>query len=124
MALSDREQIIACYEKMYDCEIRKDTDGLKEVLDDTYILIHMTGVRMNRQEFIAAILDGTLNYYWCEHIHEPVIINGEKASMKGDTKVEAAVYGGSKHVWKLRLDCSFIKREGRWKMTKSVASTY
>lgn len=122
--MDDREQIIDCYETMYDCMIRKDTEGLKDVLDESYVLVHMTGVRMNRQEYLDALLDGTLNYYRCEHEHEPVVINGEKATMKGDTKVEAAVYGGSGHVWRLRLDCTFVRREGGWKMTKSVASTY
>ena len=109
--MDDREQIIDCYETMYDCMIRKDTEGLKEVLDESYVLVHMTGVRMNRQEYLDALLDGTLNYYRCEHEHEPVVINGEKAS-------------GSGHVWRLRLDCTFVRREGGWKMTKSVASTY
>ena len=47
-----------------------------------------------------------------------------KAKLTGDTRVVAAVYGGGKHEWPLRLVCDFIKKEGVWKMTKSVASTY
>lgn len=122
--MSDREEIIRCYEAMYDGEIRKDIPYLKQFLDESYILIHMTGVKMNRQEYFDAVMDGTLNYYWCDHEHEDVRINGDHAFMRGDTKVEAAVYGGSKHVWRLRLDCEFVKKEGEWKMTLSKASTY
>ena len=124
MAMNDKEQIIACYEAMYDGEIRKDTEYLKKYLDESYVLVHMTGVRMNRQEYFDAVLDGTLNYYWCRHERETVTIHGDTASLRGDTRVEAAVYGGGKHVWPLRLDCEFVKKEGVWKMTKSVASTY
>lgn len=122
--MSDREEIIRCYEAMYDGEIRKDIPYLKQFLDESYILIHMTGVKMNRQEYFDAVMDGTLNYYWCRHEHADVRINGDHAYMRGDTKVEAAVYGGSKHVWRLRLDCEFVKKEGEWKMTLSKASTY
>ena len=124
MPQSDREQIIACYEAMYDGEIRKDIGYLKKYLDESYVLVHMTGVRMNRQEYFDAVLDGTLNYYWCRHERETVTIHGDTAVLRGDTRVEAAVYGGGKHVWPLRLDCEFVKKEGVWKMTKSVASTY
>lgn len=122
--MSDKEEIIACYKAMYDGEIRKDIQYLGQVLDESYVLVHMTGTRMNRQEYFDAILDGTLNYYWCEHERLTVTISEDRAEMIGDTKVEAAVYGGSKHIWPLRLKCEFVKKEGGWKMTKSVASTY
>ena len=122
--MTDREEIIACYEAMYDGEIRKDTEYLSHYLDESYVLVHMTGTRMNRQEYFDAVLDGTLNYYWCRHEKETVHINGNRAELIGDTRVEAAVYGGGKHVWPLRLKCDFVKKEGVWKMTKSVASTY
>ncbi len=43
--MGDREEIIACYEAMYDGEIRKDTEYLKNYLDESYVLVHMTGTR-------------------------------------------------------------------------------
>lgn len=122
--MSDKDEIIACYKAMYEGEIRKDIEFLKNYLDDSYVLVHMTGVRMNRQEYFDAILDGTLNYYDCEHKKMSVTVNGDKATLIGDTRVSAAVYGLSRQYWNLRLDCSFIKKDGTWKMTKSVASTF
>ena len=122
--MTDKEQIIQLYKEMYTAMVNKDRAELERVHDDSFVLVHMTGMRQPKEVYISSIMDGTLNYYRCEHEHEPVVINGEKATMKGDTKVEAAVYGGSGHVWRLRLDCTFVRREGGWKMTKSVASTY
>ncbi|MBE6129497.1 MAG: nuclear transport factor 2 family protein [Erysipelotrichaceae bacterium] len=122
--MNDREEIIACYEAMYDGECRKDTEYMAQYLDESYVLVHMTGTRMNRSEYFAAILDGTLNYYRYRHEAIDVKIEGNKAKLTGDTRVVAAVYGGGKHEWPLRLVCDFIKKEGVWKMTKSVASTY
>ena len=55
--MNDEEKIRECYRKMYEGMIRKDTDLLKESLDETYELVHMTGVRISRQEYIDAILD-------------------------------------------------------------------
>lgn len=122
--MNDREAVKACYEAMYDGMIRKDTEHLKEYLDESYVLVHMTGARMDREEYFEALLDGTLNYYWCRHENSRIEIHGDTARMIGDTRVEAVVYGGSKHVWPLRLDCTFVRTEGKWKMTGSRASTY
>ncbi len=120
----DREQIIACYKAMYDGMIRKDIEYLKEYLDESYELIHMTGVRMDRQEYFDAMLDGTLNYYSCEHKHISVSISGDTAELTGDTRVSAAVYGGSRRFWNLRLTCTLIRKGGKWRMTRSAASTF
>ena len=122
--MNDKEAVIACYEAMYEGMIHKDTAALRKVLDESYVLVHMTGTKMDLDEYCDAIFDGTLNYYRYKHEHENVAVNGNRASMTGDTRVEAAVYGGSKHTWPLRLKCEFVKREEGWKMTKSVASTY
>ncbi len=122
--MNDRDEIIACYKAMYDGEIRKDIDYLKEYLDESYTLIHMTGTVMNRQEYFDAILDGTLNYYRYEHEHISVTVTEDTASPAGDTKVEAAVYGGGKRFWNLRLECTFIKKKGKWLKTRSAASMY
>lgn len=122
--MDDKCAVIACYKAMYEGEIRKDIEMLKEHLADSYILVHMTGTKMNRQEYFDAILDGTLNYYSARHEHMSVSVNGNTANMTGDTCVEAAVYGGSRRFWSLRLKCEFIKENDVWKMTRSVASQY
>ncbi len=122
--MNDRDEIIACYRAMYEGEIRKDTEYLKTVLDPSWYLIHMTGVRMNRQEFFEALIDNTLNYYRCRHIHTDTVIEENTARMAGDTRVEAAVYGSGKHWWNLRLDSTFEKKEGKWFLTGCTASVF
>ena len=89
--MSDREEIVRCYEAMYDGEIRRDIPYLKKYPDESCVLIHMNGIKMNRQEYFDAVMDGTLNYYRCRHEHEDVRIDGNYAFMGGDTKVEAVV---------------------------------
>lgn len=122
--LSDEEQICNCYKEMYRAMTAKEASALSEVLDDSFVLIHMTGLRQTKEQFINAVLDGTLNYYSYSHENMLVGINGETATLKGQTKVLAAVFGGGKHTWQLQQECTIKKINGVWKITLSKASIY
>ena len=122
--MSDTTAVQNCYKAMYAAMIDKDRAGLEEVLDDSFVLVHMTGMHQNREEFITAVLDGTLNYYSSVHENLPVTVNGDSAVITGQSYVQAAVFGGGKHYWHLQQKCSLKKTDGQWKITRSVASTY
>lgn len=122
--MDEKELIRNAYQKMYDGMIAKDGEILREVLDDSFVLVHMTGMRQPKKEFIKAVLNGTLNYYSAEHEHMPVEINGDTAVLTGQSYVAAAVFGGGRSNWHLQQKCSMKKVEGEWKITRSVASTY
>ena len=119
------EQIIRdAYIRMYEGMIKKDESILREVLDDGFVLVHMTGMRQPKQAFIKAVLNGTLNYFSAEHENMPVEISGDTAVLTGQSYVAAAVFGGGRHNWHLQQKCSLKKTDGVWKITRSVASTY
>ena len=119
------EQIIRdAYIRMYEGMIKKDESTLREVLDDSFVLVHMTGMRQPKQAFIKAVLNGTLNYFSAEHENMPVEISGDTAVLTGQSYVAAAVFGGGRHNWHLQQKCSLKKTDGVWRITRSVASTY
>lgn len=122
--MNDKENIQSVYKAMYAAMIAKDKDGLDAVLDDSFVLVHMTGMRQSKSEFVDAVLDGTLNYYSAVHENIPVTINGDNAVITGQSYVQAAVFGGGKHYWHLQQKCSLKKTGDKWKITRSVASTY
>lgn len=122
--MDDREQIKQCYEEMCSAMITKDRKALENVLDDSYVLVHMTGMCQSKSEFIGAVMDGTLNYYSAVLESESVEITGDTAVVVGRSYVQAAVFGGGKHYWHLQQTCSLKKTNGQWKITRSVASTY
>ena len=122
--LSDEEQIRNCYKEMYRAMTAKEASALSKVLDDSFVLIHMTGLRQTKEQFINAVLDGTLNYYSYSHENMPIEIDGDTARLKGQTKVLAAVFGGGKHTWQLQQECILKKINGVWKITLSKASVY
>ena len=86
---------------MYEGMIAKDEDILREVLDESFVLVHMTGMRQSKEKFIKAVLNGTLNYYSAEHENLSIEINGDTAVLIGQSYVAAAVFGGGRSNWYL-----------------------
>ena len=104
--------------------IEKDVDGLRGMMAKDYYLLHMTGTRQSADEFLRGLRWGTFNYFSAEHDAIDVTIHGDTAEMVGKSRVEAAVYGGGRHLWRLRGDFTVRKENGVWKLASSEASTY
>ena len=122
--MNDRQQIIELYNHMYQAMVEKDTATLNSIHANEFVLIHMTGMRQSKHEYINAIADGTLNYYSAEHEQMDVAIDGDRAILIGRSRVTAAVFGGGKHTWQLQLTFQLVKHDGQWFFTSSQASTY
>ena len=98
--------------------IDKDEDKLNEILTEKYELIHMSGKRQTKQEFISEIMDGTLNYYRSEII-DPTVLwdDAERATLVADVALTAKVYG-IEGKWTLDTSVDFEKIDGKWYFTK------
>ena len=120
----EETKIRQAYETMYEGMLKKDEAILEDVLDDSFVLVHMTGMRQDRTSFINAVKQGTLNYYSAVHEEIEVKEQGDEAFLIGKTYVLAAVFGGGKNYWHLRQDCHLKKKNGEWKITLAEASTY
>lgn len=46
------------------------------------------------------------------------------ARLIGRSRVNAAVYGGGRHIWPLQMDSKLERIGGQWKITWTKASTY
>jgi ketosteroid isomerase-like protein len=100
--VNDKEKIIKLYHDMYAAMVAKDEEELRRVHDDSFVLIHMTGMNQSKEEYIRAIMNGTLNYYSEQTDHIDVDIEGDQAIMIGNSRVSAAVFGGRRHTWRQR----------------------
>ena len=123
-SMSDKEKIENCYQQMYLGMVEKDQSILSEVLDDSFVLVHMTGMRQSKAAFIRAVEDGTLNYYTADHKQMETNVSGNQAELLGQSVVNAAVFGGGPHTWRLQLKLKLIQRADSWKITEAKASTY
>ncbi len=122
--MTDKEHIHALYEAMYKAMIAKDTTALARILSEDSVLVHMTGHRQSRKEYLSEIASGTLNYYSVDTDSLEITVNGDSARMIGRSRVNAAVYGGGRHTWRLQMDSELRKIDGVWRITYSRASTY
>ena len=122
--MTEKELIIQLYKEMYTAMINKDRAGLERVHDDSFVLVHMTGMRQPKEAYISAVMDGTLNYYSATHEEIQVELNGDTAVLTGRSKVTAAVFGGGNHTWRLQLRFQLMKKNAEWKFTLASASTY
>lgn len=122
--MADKEKVENCYRQMYFGMVDKDRKILSKVLDDTFVLVHMTGMWQSKTAFIQAVEDGTLNYYSVNHQWIDVEPHGEKAELTGQSVVSAAVFGGGQHTWRLQLKLKLIQKDEEWKIIEARASTY
>ena len=122
--MDSRQQIEQLYQEMYRAMVEKDTATLDRVHADEFMLVHMTGMRQTKREYINAIADGTLNYYSSTHEQMDITIDGDRATLIGRSRVTAEVFGGGRNTWRLQLRFQLVKRDGRWQFTEARASTY
>ncbi len=122
--MTDEEKIILLYKEMYTAMIRKNRAELERVHDDSFVLVHMTGMRQPKSVYISSIMDGTLNYYSANHEEMQVTVSGNTATLTGRSRVNAAVFGGGKHTWRLQLKFTLVKKSDDWYFTSASASTY
>ena len=122
--MTNKEQITQLYKEMYTAMINKNRAELERVHDDSFVLVHMTGMRQSKKVYISSIMDGTLNYYSATHEDMQVEVNGDTAVLTGRSRVNAAVFGGGKHTWRLQLRFQLVKNNGEWHFAMASASTY
>lgn len=122
--MDDETKIKKCYRQMYQAMTEKDLDTLSEVLDDSFVLVHMTGMRQSKEAFLRAVGNGTLNYYSADHESIQVRQSGDQAALVGQSRVLAAVFGGGRYSWRLQQKIALTKRNDVWRITLAEASTY
>ena len=122
--MNEDEKLKNCYRQMYLGMVEKDRHILSEILDESFVLVHMTGMRQSKEAFIKAVENGTLNYYSADHERIDADLRGSNATLLGQSVVSAAVFGGGRHIWRLQLNLKLVQKENIWKITEARASTY
>jgi len=62
--------------------------------------------------------------FLAEHEQMDIKIDGDRATLTGRSRVNAAVFGGGRHTWRLQLYFNLVKEDGKWRFTTARASTY
>jgi DNA-binding Lrp family transcriptional regulator len=108
------EEVLERFKEFQEAIIKKDAETLDEIMDDEYILTHMSGKTQTKAEYISEIMDGTLNYYKSTIIHPQIsIFEDDYAKIIADVELDAKVYG-IKGTWTLNTNISMKKMNNKW----------
>ena len=124
LIMSDKELVRKLYIDLCEASINKDLIKLGEILSDDYVLVHMTGMKQTKEDYLDSVKSGELSYFESKHESIDVNVNGDDATIIGKTKTLASPFGTSKLWWNLRQDLKAKKIDGKWILMYSKASSY
>ena len=122
--MSDKELVRKLYIDLCEASINKDLIKLGEILSDDYVLVHMTGMKQTKEDYLDSVKSGELSYFESKHESIDVNVNGDDATIIGKTKTLASPFGTSKSWWSVRQDLKAKKIDGKWILMYSKASSY
>ncbi|MCU7557893.1 nuclear transport factor 2 family protein [Macrococcus capreoli] len=111
------------YVKLYKAMIDEDVEIIDELMMDGSVLVHMTGVKQPKREWLKAIEDQSMKYYSTKEENVEIRVKDKKATLIAQNKVDARIYG-SRNTWPLELTMTMVKFEKDWKISHVEASTY
>ena len=124
LIMSDKELVRKLYIDLCEASINKDLIKLGEILSDDYVLVHMTGMKQTKEDYLDSVKSGELSYFESKHESIDVNVNGDDATIIGKTKTLASPFGTSKSWWNLRQYLKAKKIDGKWILMYSKASSY
>lgn len=123
--MNDSDQIIELYRQENRAMVDKDVATLNRILAPSMVLHHMTGTVQTKQEWVGQIQSGEMKYFSSKEDQiKDVHVDGNKASLVGQNRVKASVWGSAVNTWPLQMKMEFEKVNNQWVITNQVASTY
>ena len=93
--------------------VEADIDVMKEIVPNSVIFTHMSGMIQSRDEYFDDIKNGRLNYYNIG-IEKPIInVNVDTATIDYTSVLDANAYG-AKGVYRIRGIQKFKKIKNKW----------
>ncbi len=91
-----------------------DMEVLDEMIAEGSTFTHMSGKTQTKQEYMADIEDGSLDYITVEIQNPEITIDGDRASLTCTTVLTANAYG-ARGSWPFSGTRVFEKQDGQWK---------
>ncbi|RDC54569.1 nuclear transport factor 2 family protein [Pedobacter chinensis] len=120
---NDELQILEATRQLTELMIGINTQGINKIVDNDFTLTHITGHVQSKGEWFAEIETERMRYYSYKEIKTSVKIEGDKATFVGQNLLDARIWG-SRNKWRLQQTMQLEKRNGKWIVLKSVATTF
>lgn len=116
----NHDDLITLYRQQSSLSIAGDLDALAALLTDDFYLVHMTGMKQTKAEWLAAMQSGEMQYHDATEDHVEVLNDAE---IIGQSRVHATIWG-MESTWRLQLHLYCVQQAGRARIDHIVASTY
>lgn len=114
--LGDEErEVLYQYARYWQALTDADMVVLDEMIEDESTFTHMSGRTQTKQEYLADIEDGRLNYTKVEIQNPAIEVDGDMATVNCTTVLTANAYG-ARGSWPFSGTHSFEKQKGTWKV--------
>jgi len=120
---NSKSEVIEVTRQLTQLMIEKNTKELNKILDKSFSLTHITGYVQPKEEWFSEIESERMKYYSYKEVKTSVEINGDKATFVGQNILDARIWG-SRNNWRLQQTMQLEKRNGKWIILKSVATTF
>jgi hypothetical protein len=118
-----RTAVLANYEDQRRAMVAGDADALGELLAADFTLVHMTGYRQPKAEWLADVRSGAMTYHAMADVDVSVDVSGDAPVVTARTRTAATIWGAS-GTWPLQLRISFAHDGTAWVVTGTVATTW
>jgi ketosteroid isomerase-like protein len=118
----DKQKIQSVYQRIDNAMVNKDTETLEKILDDNYVLVHITGYHQPKQEWLEQIENEQMKYYKTMPQKTTITIEGNTAILICDTKLDARIYG-FRNTWSMQMKMHFEKRGDNWYPVRTIATS-
>jgi hypothetical protein len=103
--------------------IARDTAAMTSILDKGFTLTHITGYVQPKAEWLNEVVRESMKYYSAQEVSHTISINGNVADVTIRNMVDARIWG-SRNTWRLQQKMRLEKRNDKWIILYSIASTF
>ncbi|WP_391560615.1 nuclear transport factor 2 family protein [Robertmurraya sp.] len=122
MINDDQQKILEIYKQIDNAMVKKDTETLDTILDNNYVLVHMTGYQQSKEEWLEQIESEEMKYFKTMPQKTTITIDGNTAILICKTKIDARIYG-FRNTWSMKIEMHFEKRGDNWYPVNGSASS-
>lgn len=119
----NKSEVLDVTRQLTELMITKDTLAMNKILDIDFTLTHITGYVQSKAEWFSEIESERMKYYSYKEVKTTIKIDGHKATFVGQNLLDARIWG-SRNNWHLQQTMQLEKRNGKWIILKSVATTF
>lgn len=116
-------QILHVTRQLTQLMIERNTSEINKIVDQDFTLTHITGYVQSKEEWFSEIRTERMKYYSYKEVKTSINIDGDKAVFVGQNILDARIWE-MRNNWRLQQTMQLEKRNGKWIIVKSVATTF